>query len=129
MPAMGPIAINDGKTTPVVHTFAPVRTDGSSGKLANRSASIPQGFETLEVTVREPQSATGSYRLDFSMTLPSVAAVDGQDQVVRRSKATLTLNLSPLSSAQDRKDIRILLKNMLDNTLVTQVIENVEPLY
>lgn len=129
MPAMGPIAIADGKTTPVTHTFSPVTTDGSAAELANRSASIPQGFEVLGATVRKPASTTGSYRIDLLMQLPTVASVNGVDQVVRVSKATLTLNISQLSSQAERKDLRVLLKNLLDNSIITTMIEQLEPIY
>lgn len=129
MPAIGNIAIADGKSTPVIHTFAPVTTDGSVAELANRNATIPQGFEGMNISVRKPASATGSYRIDLSMSFPVVATVNGVDQVVRMSKASLTLNLSQLGSAAERKDARVLLANALQNSLVAQAIENLEPLY
>jgi hypothetical protein len=129
MPAMANIVINDGKSTPVAHTFAPVTTDGSAASLANRAASIPRGFELLGVEVRKPQSATGSYRVQVDMTLPVVAAVDGTDQVVKTSKASLVLNISQDSTTAERKDMRVLLANALQNALITSVIENLEPIY
>lgn len=129
MPAIGNIVINDGKATPVAHTFAPVTTDGSAAQLANRAASIPRGFEKLNVEVRKPQSTTGSYRVQMDMEFPVVATVDGVEQVVRTSKASLVLNISQDSSTAERKDIRVLIANALQNTLVAQAIENLEPLY
>lgn len=129
MPALGNIAIADGKAAPVTHTFAPVTTDGYNASLANRAALIPQGFETLDVKVRKPASANGAYRIDVEMTFPVVATVNGLDQVVRSSKALLTIYESSQGSEADRKDHRVLLANLLGNSTIATVIEKLEPIY
>lgn len=129
MPAIGNIAINDGKGSPQTHTFAPVSTDGSKGDLANRSASIPQGYETLDVKVTKPGSSTGAYRIDVNMTFPVVASVNGVDVVVRTSKFVATLYETAAGPEADRKDHRVLIANLFQNALITQVIEKLEPLY
>jgi hypothetical protein len=129
MPAIGNIAINDGKTTPVLHTFAPVTTDGSAAELANRSASIPQGFEVVKVELRKPTSNTAAYRLYIEMVLPTVGLVNGADAVVRFNKASMTVNISQLSSEADRKDLRVLLQNLLGHASMATVFEKLEPIY
>lgn len=129
MPALGNIAINDGKATAVTHTFAPVTTDGSKAELANRAATIPQGYEGLKVSVAKPGSATGAYRIDIEMTFPVVASVGGIDTVVRTSKFVATLYESAVGPEADRKDHRVMISNLFLNTLVTQVIEKLEPIY
>lgn len=129
MPAIAAISISDAKTTPVAHVFDPVTTNGSAGRLANRVASIPSGFETLSLEVREPASATGAYRLLGKMSFPTVAAVEGVDTVVRNDSATFELNFSQQSTAQDRKDRVKLLSNLFAHATVVAMAEKVEPLY
>lgn len=130
MPAMASITINDGKATPVAHTFAPVRTDGSNAKLANRNASIPKGFETLEVNVREAQSADGAYRITGSIVLPTTGTLpDTSTGVLRSSKVDFAFSCAQLSTAQERKDLAALASNLFAHALFKQVIENVEPIY
>lgn len=129
MPAIGNIALADAKTTPVTHTFAPVTTDGAVAKLANRAASIPQGFETLQIEVTQPQSPTAAYRVKVKASFPTVAAVEGQDAVVRVSSFECAFNFSQLSSAQDRKDVLKLMANLFINSQMISVCENVEPIY
>lgn len=129
MSAIAPISVNDGKATPVAHVFTPVTTDGSTAKWSNRVASIPKGFETLEITVRAPVGASAAYRVIGSLTLPTVAAVDGQDTVVRSNKLDFAMNLSQMSTAQDRKDAVTLLKNLLADPTVVAAVMNVEPYY
>jgi hypothetical protein len=129
MPALAPIALADGEVSPVTHTFAPVTTNGQKGQLANRAASIPRGYEGLTIEVVKPTSATAAYRVIGSMVLPTVAVVDTLSQVVRSNKLDFTLNFGQDSTEQERKNARILIKNLFLDTTFTTVIEKLEPLY
>lgn len=129
MPAIGNIAITDAETSPVTHTFAPVTTDGSTGKLANRAATIPQGYETLSVELRQPTSVTGAYRLIAKMNDPVIATVNGSDAVVRNSSASLELNFSQLSTVQERKNLIKLLSNLLNHATFISMAGDLEPLW
>lgn len=129
MPAIGNIILADAKTTPVNHTFAPVTTDGALAKLANRAASIPQGYEALSIELTQPQSGTAAYRMKVKASFPTVAAVEGQDAVVRISSFEGTFNFSQLSTAQDRKDILKMISNLFNHATSVTVAENLEPIY
>lgn len=129
MPAIAAIAVLDGKPTPVSHSFSPVTTDGQKAKWANRAATIPQGYETLEVEIRPPASTTGAYRMIGKMTFPTVGTVNGQDAVVRADSADFTFNFSQLSTVQDREDRVVIVSNILINAIVKAMAENVEPAY
>lgn len=130
MPQLAAITVNDGKSTPVAHVFAPVKTDGSNAKLANRSATIPQGYEGLELSVRDPGgSKTAAYRVFGSMTLPTVGPVNGTDAVLRASKVDFAFNFSQLSTVQERKDLLAMMSNLFAHATMKVVVENVEPLY
>lgn len=129
MPAMQTIIVNDDKTTPVAHNFAPVTTDGQVGHFANRSSTIPQGFEKLSIEVAAPKSTTAAYRVAVSMTTPIVAAVDGQDQVVRQDKSDCVLYFSQNSSVQERKDLLAMLKNLFADASFKTAVSNLEPYY
>lgn len=129
MPALGSITIHDGAATPVAHVFSPQTTTGSKATLLNRTASIPRGFESLNLELVKPAQPTAAYRIIGSITLPTVGPVDGQDQVIRQNKLDFTLNLSQDSTLQDRKNAVALLANLLDNATVRTMVENLEPLY
>lgn len=129
MPTLAQISINDGKATPIAHVFSPVSTDAGSASLANRAATMPQGYENLVINVRKPASAAGAYRIDIEMTFPVTATVNGIDTVVRTSKFVGTFYESAIGPEADRKDHRVLVSNLLQNALITQVIEKLEPLY
>lgn len=130
MPQLAPITLTDGKATPASHVFAPVSTDGSSARLANRAAAIPQAFEGLTVNVRDVgNSKTAAYTVSGSLNLPTAATVDGTDQVVRVSKFEFTFRLAQTSSPQDRKDILALAASLFGSATMKTVVENIEPLY
>lgn len=130
MPNLANIALADGKATPVTHTFSPVTTDGAEARLANRSGSFPQGQETLVVTMRDVgNSKTAAYRILGTLILPTVGTVNGVDTVIRTSQFKFEFDCSQLSTAAERKDLRVLAANLLQNSLMTTVIENLEPIY
>lgn len=127
MPAIGNIAIADA--VPATHTFAPVTTDGQTGKLANRSASIPAGFESLQLEMRPPSSQTAAYRLVASMANPTVGPVDGVDTVIRTANGSLTLNFSQQGTSQERLNQLKLWSNLLAHATVVSMVQNLEPVY
>lgn len=129
MPALGNIAIADAETSPVTHTFAPVTTDGSLAILANRSATSPQGFETLRVALNQPKTAKSAYTLDIGFNDPVEAVVDSQNVVVRNNSAKLTLNFSPQSTSQERKNTLKLMYNLLNHATVVAMTDTLEPIY
>lgn len=129
MPAIGNIAIADAETSPVTHTFNPVTTNGSLAKLANRTATTIPGFETIQIDLRQPKSPLGAYQMVIGFNDPVEATVDGQVVVVRNNSASLTLNFSQSSTAQERKNTLKLMANLLGHATVVAVSENVEPIY
>lgn len=129
MPQLAPISIADGKATPVVHVFDPVTSNGQKARLANRSASIPSGQETLEIEVREPASKAAAFVIALTLVRPVVATVDGQDTVIRTEKSLMTLNFPQTGTSADRKDTAALLSNLLKHPTVTDAIQNLSPLY
>lgn len=130
MPALASITIKDGAATPVDHVFAPVNSEGSLAEFANRSATIPAGFERLSVDVRKPSSDKGAYRVVVSLNRPTVGTVvSGQDEVVRISNNGMTLNFSQSSTLQERKDTLALLGNLCKDASFIAAVSNLEPFY
>lgn len=129
MPAIGNIVLNDAETTPVAHTFAPVTTDGATAKLANRSATSPKGFETLNVELRPPAGSATAYRLLVGFNDPVEATVNGAQVVVRNGSSDIRLNFSPDSTIQERKNHLKMMSQLLDHATIKLVVENLEPIY
>lgn len=129
MPAIAAIAINDGKTTPVLHTFSPQTTNGSLAEFLNRSATIQAGMEQLHIEYVKPRSANAAHQYKVKLVRPVTANVSGVDTVVRKSTTTLTMNFGNDSTAADRKDEVALLRNLFTNAGFISAVENLEPYF
>jgi len=129
MPAIAALSINDGQTTPVAHSFAPVTTDGSIAKWADRSPTIPSGFRTISYEVAPPSGSRVTNKLQMGLMNPTVATVNSVDQVVRYSSAQVTLNIHPDATLQERKDLLAYLVNFFQSASVKTSVENIEPFY
>lgn len=129
MPAIAALTIEDGAVSPVTHTYAPVTTDGSKAKWADRSPAIPAGFPTILNEVVEPNGQRTTYKHSTGFNFPTVADVNGVDQVVRNSSAQVVLNIHPDSTLQERKDMLAIVTNYLLETSVITSVENLEPHY
>lgn len=129
MPAIASLSINDGQGTPVAHTFAPVSTNGSQAKWADRSPSIPSGFLLVNHQVEPPSGARTVHRVTMGYMMPTVATVNSVDTVVRYSSAQLVLNIHPDSTLQERKDLLAYVANSLGIAAVKTSVENIEPFY
>lgn len=129
MPAAARITVVDGKATPVSHHFDPNAVESNSAVLANSAASTLSGREKLVVSVR-PASGTAPGKVSIRLTLPTeTTQTDGTVGVSQYQTAVLELMMSPSSTAAMRKDMRVMLKNLLDNVSIIDVIENVTPIY
>jgi hypothetical protein len=129
MPAIAALVINDGAATPVAHTFAPVTTDGSLAKWADRSPSIPSGFRTITEEVLEPSGNRTAYKITLGFFFPVVATVNAVDTVVRFSSANVVFNMAPDSTQQERDDNLTYVINCLSHAEVRNSVEKLEPFY
>lgn len=127
MPAIASLSINDA--VPAAHTFAPVTTDGTTAKWADRSPTIPAGFRTISFEVSPPSGNRTTSKAQMGLMNPTVATVNAVDQVVRYSSAQLTLNIHPEATLQERKDLLAYVVGFASNATVKTAVENIEPFY
>ncbi|DAD52077.1 TPA_asm: coat protein [ssRNA phage Gerhypos.2_19] len=134
MPAFGNIVINDGASTPVSHTFSPVKIDGDVATWADRSSGVPTKYWTLSASNRDPSGGNGQVnREQFSIAIPVVA--DGTDPSVKagtilrvwRFDGTVLIPAS--STLQERKDGYAILKNYLASAAVQSMLQDLEHVY
>lgn len=134
MPAFGNVVLADGASTPVNHTFSPVKIDGDVASYADRSLGVPVKYYTLSASNRDPSGGNGQVnREQFSIAVPVVA--DGSDPsvkagtVLRTSRFDCTFLIPASSTLQERKDIRAFAKNLMADALITAMVENLEHVY
>ena len=139
MPAIGNVVINDGATTPVAHIFAPAGISGNVASLADRSGGIPVGYFTLDISLRPPssQSLEKMYLATFRIKTPileqtsasTATGIQPAPTVGYTPIAELKFWLPERSSLQNRKDLRLFVKNLLADAVVTAVVDNLESVY
>lgn len=131
MPANTSIAIADGASTPVTHTYLPTKVEGSLASWQERVSGVPIGYPTLSWSWREPSSQSPTYKLVGKLTQPKVVTTtDTTGKTVTSvdytNLGTVELVLSAKSSKQERTDIRTLMSNALKNATVVSIIDDLE---
>lgn len=129
MPQLTAITVDDGATTPVPHVFSPVTTNGWLAELQERTG-IPKGQASLSISVRPSSSNTPMYKVRMQIRVPSlVTDGDGRQVVAYTNMATIEFLTHEEATLQNRKDILAFVKNLLVDSSVVTVAQNLEPLY
>lgn len=139
MSAIAPIVINDGKATPVAHTFAPV-TINSAGvaSWADRSGGISIGFPQLTYSLKNPTTGSRSYKLTAKVVLPvleqtspsTATGIQPAPVVGYNLLANIELVLPERSTLADRNDLIAFVRNYLANAaVITAGVQNYETVY
>lgn len=130
------IVVNDGAATPVAHTFHPTQVAGATAKWRENQASLPlAGQGTLELHIRETKN--GVMQVHLSIATPALEQITGNNgagytaapKVAYTPLGGLTFNFDKRTTTQQRKDLRILMKNALDNAIVIDAVDNLNPAY
>lgn len=139
MSAIANVVINDGQSTPVSHTFAPVTIDAQGvAKWADRSGGISVGFSTLSYSLKNPTGSSKSYKLTAKVVLPvleqtapsTATGIQPAPTVAYNLIANVEMVMPERSTAQDRKNLLAYVKNYLANaTVITAGVENYETVY
>lgn len=137
MPAIGNIVINDGASTPVAHTFAPVTILGTMASYADRSSGISVGYPTITASLTAPSKTSRLYKARLKVVFPvletiSNSTMSGIAPAPTKAydlTADMTFLMPERSTLQDRKDILALAKNLLANAVTTALVENNETIY
>jgi len=125
MSVMAALAVADGASTPVTHTFNP-ETDSPPTWVDSDAAKAYKHLQyNLIISRKKAQSASGINRVKVSLTLP--VGGDGvtvpANEVSRFGVATLEFLLPAKGTKQERKDIRVLMMNALANAQVIDCID------
>lgn len=131
MPVRNPIAIQDGATTPVTHTFSPIgKPAGSEYEVfTNRANGVASFQEEVRIRVQQPTKKGQPYRVSAIMVLPTTKVVDGDTVLAFQNRADLALTLSPDSTTQSREDLRVLLADLITDAIMVGVVDQLESIY
>lgn len=129
MSQIAQIAIQDGKTTPVTHTFNPISSSPSAYYRESVASLALVGQGTLDLRMREESSVI---RVNCVMSLPALESASGANsagytagpKVAYSHTVKVEFLLPKRGDAAQRKDLRVMLQNLLANTQVIDLVEN-----
>lgn len=136
MSAIAPIVINDGKATPVAHTFNPL--SAVPPKYREAVASVPViGQPYIDANIVLGKGTDGLNKATLVLAIPVLENVTGgtasgytaAPKVAYFAQARLEFILPNRSDAATRKDLRVLASNLLSNAQVVDMIENLATPY
>jgi hypothetical protein len=136
MAQIASIAILDGATTPVTHTFTPIATQ----PVPNYREAIPSlalvGQGRIAIENRTAASAS-LQKVTVRLELPALETASGQNaegytaapKVAYTNSVRVDLILPARGTVQQRKDLRIMLSNLLKDAQVIDAIDNLAQPY
>lgn len=139
MAAIANIVINDGKTTPVAHTFAPVTSSDPNGVAVwtDRSTGVAVGFPILTMKMRAPFKGSRNYKLTAKVKLPVLnvtspstgTGIQPLPSVAYNIEGNIEFLLPEASLLADRRDFFAYVKNYMANAVWTAAVENYEEVF
>lgn len=133
MASIASIAINDGKATPATHTFAP-QTAGRDASYRTNDTTLPLvGQEWIRTTVKRVSPSLNEVQV--VLELPALETATGANssgytaaaKVAYAVKAKMVFFLPERSTPDHRKDLRVLVSNLLANAQIIDLIDNLTP--
>lgn len=135
MPQALAFALSDGKATPVVHTFNPAKPDANGAQVWEEKSStgVILGSSYLKIDVKRPRNtAAAMQRVNVNLSVPvlvtstppgATAPVTVVDYV---DYFNGEFAYSQKSTKQDRKDIRLMLIDLLQEAQFVSIHDDLE---
>jgi len=139
MPQIAALTINDGQTTPVAHTFAPVRVDSEGvAKYEDRVSGIAIGFPTISLSLKDPvNKQTGNYKVMGKIAIPvleqtttiSANGINPQPTVAYTLFAEIRMTIPARSLAVERANLQAYCENLLSQAVTRGIVKTYDPVY
>lgn len=138
MAIRGNITLTDGATTPVNHVFYPVAKKGDVLFWIDRTAtSVPIGQDSLSLLQRVPGKQAKSYKFAWRLqrktleqTSPSTTTgIQPQPTLAYENIAALDLVCHERSSLQERKDLLAQMRDLIDEAILTNLVQDLDLIY
>lgn len=134
MTAFADLTINDGQATPVAHTFKARRIDGIVAKYQDISGGIAIGYPQVTLASREPINGSSNFKVTTKVTVPVLETISGTSYAGIVAAPTLAYNLTftgefilpSRSTLAVRKDLLAYVKNLLSNTVITSLVQDLD---
>lgn len=125
----GPLSINDGAATPVAKSFAPIAVSPSVSIFTERTAAASAGFVRLTTKTSPAASNRPTNRVDVEVDLPVLETVNGTNKVTRTGRFKGYFVIPDTMTADERAHLHAYVANALDETLIKELVVDLETLY
>jgi hypothetical protein len=138
MSSIATLTLNDGATTPVAHSFAPVNIDKNGvAWFADRSGGIALGYPTISYFMRSPTKESRVYKLTTKVVTPILEVTSPSTssgiQPAPTKAYDIIFNIEAVlperSTLQERKNAFAYAKNLLAHAALTAGVESFESVY
>lgn len=129
------ITLTDGATTPVNHVYYPTEQVGSVLNWVDRTATaIAVGQNKLSVSQKSPTKQSPTYKMSWKLVQPTLAVtspatgtgIEPAPFVAYSSLATIEFVLHERSTLQERTDLLLMLRDLLNEAILTNQVENLD---
>jgi hypothetical protein len=133
MAAITTITLTDATpVTPVNRAFSPTKQDGELVTYHNRASGIVVGFDKLSINVRQATKDSKATKLTFRLETPILEQTSAS--TASGIQPAPTLAFTPLincdlvfpdrSTLQQRKDLLAMFRDLVNEAIVTNMVEN-----
>lgn len=143
MPAVAPIVINDGAATPVAHTFSSLGQDSKGVwwyEQTTPSAVNPLGAKRIGIKIARNLGArfqlNSRAKAIITLSVPTLEVVGNASTGITPpptlsyvQMARIEFDLPERGTNQERKDLRTLLRNLVSDVTVANLIDGLLPIY
>lgn len=129
MPSYTDLVVNDGKPTPVAHTFSPSGIKEGILALFEEKVGVPMSRRLLDVSVRKPVSGNGMYRVRVTWALPKVNVIGGVPTLDHTNRFTSEFLIHENSDQEEIDDLYAFATNGLGNALIKDAICTLTPFF
>jgi hypothetical protein len=130
------ISVADGKTTPETHVYSAIKSGEQALWRRTGVAGQPAvAMESVKTTAKLAVSANGVNKVDIEIVVPVLeqaasGAASGYvapPALAHELRGKITLFAHQRSDAAGRKDLRVLLSNLLKDAQIIDLIDNLTP--
>jgi hypothetical protein len=132
MALLAPITISDGKATPVARKFDPLLRNGNTVELAEMTSGGSLEARPVLRIIQKPvgQGGRSTQEVQLELAIPNAVTetVNGVSRtvIVDYDRFVIRHVAGKSSTEQRRKDVRVLAANLLQNALISTVLDKAE---
>lgn len=132
------VTLTDAATTPVNHVFNPIAAKGDVMFWKDRTAtSVSIGQNTLSLQQRLPTKQSKSYKDSWKLVCPvleqtsasTATGIQPAPTLAYENLAVLEFVLNERSTLQERKDILAMMRDLIDEAIITLQVHDLEVTY